>query len=313
MKPLSTKQAYIREEFWKNNVFVIMDTETNGLDPSIYQPCEVAMLKMVNGVVQEPYSWYIKPNLPIPPHVQAVHHISNEEVANAPMMEELEKTFQDFCIGSVIVAHNAPFDFGMMPCLQDKKFNWVDNLSLARHQWPLGTTGPKGHPLTAHKNKILQHWLNLKVDTMGQAAHRAQADILVTAEIFREGVNSYLLNLDRVPSAKEFAQYLDTPCQVDVMNFGPYKDQLIKDVPSPHIRHVLHQHKTGKMTLGKDLLWTLETEYEARTSNPYLEFARKIGAGDATLLESAQKERSALKKTLTEKKSTKDQFNTAPI
>lgn len=310
MSELSPKQAYIRNEFWKRNVFVVMDTETNGLDPELYEPCEVAMLKIIDGIVQEPFSWYLKPKLPIPPHVQAVHHISNEDVADAKTMAEMAETFQDFCHGTLIVAHNAPFDYGMMPCLQDKKFNWVDNLSLARHQWPLGTTGPTGHPLTAHRNKILQHWLNITVDTRGQAAHRAQADILVTAEIFREGVNQYLLTQDNVPSAKEFSDYLNTPCKVEVMNFGPYKDMPVEELPTQHIRTLLAQHKNNRMTLGNDLYFTLESIYKARSENPHLAAARKYGYSDATMVATAQQERLALQAKITPTASP-ESFNTA--
>lgn len=310
---LTPRQAYIQREFWRRNVFVIMDTETNGLDPEMYEPCEVAMLKIVEGVVQEPFSWYVKPKLPIPPHVQAVHHISNSDVADAKSMAELAPTFQEFCVGTVVVAHNAPFDYGMMPCLQDEKFLWVDNLSLARHQWPLGTTGPTGHPLTAHKNKILQHWLDIRVDTRGQAAHRAQADILVTAEIFKEAVNQYLLTLDTTPTAKQFAEYLDTPCKVDVMNFGPYKDLPIEELPTSHIRSILSQHKNNRMTLGNDLLWTLSEAYKERTQNTHLAAARQLGLADATQVSSAQQERLALQAKFIAKQANNPQtFNTAP-
>jgi hypothetical protein len=154
----------------------------------------------------------------------------------------------------------------MMQCLQGKEFNWVDNLRLARHVWPLGTINPEtGHPLPAHKNKILQHWLNLKVDTMGQAAHRAQADILVTAEVFKVGVNQYLSTLNHVPSAKEFAEYLASPCKVTTINFGKNKDKEISQVPTADLRKLLNDHKSGTFDLGVDLHWSVKEEYDKRS------------------------------------------------
>lgn len=271
-KPLKNLDFFIAD-FWKNNVFVIMDTETNGLDPEIHEPCEVAMLKIVNGEVLEPSSWYIKPNLPIPPHVQAVHHISNNDVKDAPSMKEMEETFKDYCRGTIVIAHNAPFDKSMMPCLQGEEFQWLDNLRLARHMWPLGTTNKEGHPLTAHKNKILQHWMNLDVDTRGQAAHRAQADILVTAEIFKIGMNTYLERLYKkqrnlvLPTYEKMSSDLEKPCKVEFMPFGPHKDKPIEEVPTQHLRSLVFRHNQGQSNLGVDLYAALSNEFNKRVSH----------------------------------------------
>lgn len=270
-KPLKNLDYFI-ESFWKEHTFVIMDTETNGLDPEIHEPCEVAMLKIEGGIVGDPSSWYVKPNLPIPPHVQAVHHISNDDVKDAPPMKDLEKVFQEYCKDSIVIAHNAPFDKSMMPCLQGQEFKWLDNLRLARHMWPLGTPNKEGHPLNAHKNKILQHWMNLDVDTKGQAAHRAQADILVTAEIFKIGMNTYLERLYKkqrnlvVPSYEKMASDLEKPCKVELMPFGPHKDKPIEEVPTQHLRSLVFRHNKGESNLGIDLFAALNKEYNKRVA-----------------------------------------------
>jgi DNA polymerase III epsilon subunit-like protein len=272
------KTKAIKDAFWKSHVFVILDTETNGMSPEDGdEPCEVAMLKIIDGVVQPPHSWFVKTKKPIPPHVQAIHHISNEDIANAKPMEELAEEFKAFCRGTIIVAHNAPFDRGMMACLQGEEFKWVDNLRLAKHMWPVGTPSPStGHPLPAHKNKILQHWLNLRVDTMGQAAHRAQADILVTAELFKEGVADYLATQKRVPTFKEFDTFLNSPCGVNTLNFGPWKDRPLQEVPTPYLRRLLKQDKSdlSSFTLGVDLEAAIKQEYTTRTSSqPMMDLA----------------------------------------
>ena len=298
-KKLDPRELYIRETFWANHVFVIMDTETNGLDPKIHGPCEVAMLKIINGVVQPPQSWFVKTQLPIPPHVQAVHHITNEEIANAPVMEDLAPTFQAFCKDTVVVAHNAPFDKGMMPCLQGKEFRWVDNLRLARHVWPLGTANVEGHPLTAHKNKVLQHWLNLNVDTMGQAAHRAQADILVTAEIFREGVNRYLLTQTTVPTFKEFSDFLESPYRVETFMGKP-----IVEMETATLRDHLRRHAIGERVLDKDQHFSLQAMYTVKSKELTPEDQQKYQEAYA-----ANQRQLLLKQTQLQQPTS---FNTAP-
>lgn len=258
---LNVVESEIRKRFWEENTFVILDTETNGLYPEKNNgPCEVAMLKIINGVVQSPKSWFIKPELSIPPHVQAVHHISNEDVANAEPIESLASTFQEFCRGSIIVAHNAPFDKGMMSCLQGDEFKWMDNLRLARHTWQSGTPNDSGHPLTAHKNKVLQHWLELDVDTMGQAAHRAQADILVTAEIFIIGINKFLLTQDNVPTIQKLSTFLDSPYYLETFMGTPLVD--IK--PNRLLDH-LRRNANGEFVLDKDQQFSLEAMHAVKS------------------------------------------------
>jgi exodeoxyribonuclease X len=300
---LTAHQQYVRNTFWEKNVFVIMDTETNGLDPSVHGPCEVAMLKIEKGEVMPPKSWYVKPALPIPPHVQAVHHISNNDVADAPSMEELAPVFQEFCKDAIIIAHNAPFDKGMMPCLQDRKFRWADNLRLARHVWPLGSVNPEtGHQLNAHKNKILQHWLNLDVDTMGQAAHRAQADILVTAQVFIRGVNEYLLTIDYVPNYDYFLKYLESPCPQEFMPYGPHKDQPITEVPVSHLRHLLADHRSGKREMNIDLYTAVKAAYDDKAHNKFMAQAKAGGTNEikdqSEILEAMEREREAMRKQM---------------
>lgn len=245
-------------EFWKNKTFIIADTETNGLDHVTCGPCEVAMLKIVDGKVQEPNSWLIKTNLKIPPFVQAIHHISNDEIEEAPTLEQLEPIIIDFCKDATIVAHKADFDYSMLPFLQDH--DWLCNLRLCHHIWNVGDTNADGHTLNSHKNKVLQHWLDLEVDTRGQAAHRAQADILVTAEIFIIATNKYLQQLNRTPTLEEFQQFVESNYNVDKFN-----GMRIIEMPVEDLRSLLYRHKTGTMKLEKDRLFAIEASYAVKT------------------------------------------------
>lgn len=278
------KKTYseIVTQFWKENRFVVLDTETNGLTPGVNEPCEVAMLKCENGDVTDIQSWYLQTKLPIPPHVQAVHHISNETIAGHPSNEEKTQEWQDYCKNTIIIAHNASFDKSMMPALQDDSFVWADNLSLARHIWPLGSINPEtGKTLTAHKCKIIQSWLDLEVDTRGEEAHRATADILVTMEIFRIAVNKWLESKDYCPTGKELVDFCESPCLIEKMPFKPHKGVKIKDLPSEYIRKMLKQDEDAQdsgnpdaFRLGKDLAYSLQVEYTMRTTRDRDEMMR---------------------------------------
>ena len=90
--------------------FIAFDLETTGTVPGVDQIVEIGAVRIINGQVESVFSTLVNPQRPIPPGATAVNGITNEMVANKPLIESLLPSFAEFCGSDFLVAHNAPFD-----------------------------------------------------------------------------------------------------------------------------------------------------------------------------------------------------------
>lgn len=87
----------------------VIDTETCGLQGGIV---EIASVDIIDGHITNPMSHLVRPDRPISPQAMAIHHITEEMVADKPWIEEIVPLY----MGSPwYVAHNASFDRRVLP------------------------------------------------------------------------------------------------------------------------------------------------------------------------------------------------------
>lgn len=133
-------------------------------------------MKVKNGEVIDQFSCFVNPQKHIPQRVTEVTNITDDMVKDAETIEKVFPKILDFIQGSVLVAHNAPFDIGFLK--QNAKnlgyefdYTYLDTLSLAKDLFP----DYKKYKL----GKIAEN-LGIKVEV----AHRALDDVDTTVKVF---------------------------------------------------------------------------------------------------------------------------------
>ncbi len=94
--------------------FTVVDLETTGGRVGPGAIIEIGAWKMAGRRLVESFQTLVRPHRAIPPFVIGLTSISNEMVRQAPRIEEVLPAFRDFLGDSVMVAHNAAFDFSFL-------------------------------------------------------------------------------------------------------------------------------------------------------------------------------------------------------
>ncbi len=117
--------------------FCVVDLETTG-GAETDMITEVGAVKVCGGQVVGEFQTLVNPRAHIPPLIAVLTGITNQMVAQAPPLRQVLPAFLAFAQGTVIVAHNAPFDVGFLrracESLEYPYPRWpvLDTASLAR-------------------------------------------------------------------------------------------------------------------------------------------------------------------------------------
>ena len=158
--------------------YVIVDVETTGWSPEQARITEIGAVRMRAGQVLGEFSTLVDPAMPVPPDIEALTGISNQMVAAAPRPDEVMPAWLQFAQGSVLTAHNAPFDLGFLTAacgacgLPWPDFAVLDTVAVARQVLVPGEVPDcKLGTLAAY------------FETPAAPSHRALADARATAAV----------------------------------------------------------------------------------------------------------------------------------
>lgn len=122
--------------------FVVLDLETTGGSARNDAITEIGAVKVRGGLEEGSFATLINPGRSIPPQITMLTGISDLTVAQAPLLDTVLPSLLEFLRGSVLVAHNAPFDVGFLrAACAAHNLPWpnppvVDTVRLARRVLP---------------------------------------------------------------------------------------------------------------------------------------------------------------------------------
>jgi len=160
--------------------YVIFDIETTGLSSQYDWIIEFAAIKIRNGMRVDSMQMFVKPPVPLSSFTTQMTDIKQSDVDDAKTEQEHLLTWLEFIKGTVLVAHNANFDYGFMnaictrygyPLLNNAV---IDTLNLAK----ILMDERKSYRLGALAKQF-------KIDYHDNVAHRADYDTDVLNQIFQ--------------------------------------------------------------------------------------------------------------------------------
>ncbi|WP_072875129.1 putative quorum-sensing-regulated virulence factor [Alicyclobacillus tolerans] len=229
--------------------FVVLDTETTGLDPTLHRIVDISLVEVSRNGIRPLYQTLVNPQQTIPPEASEVHHITDRQVKDKPTWEEVWPTVLTHIQDAVLVAHNAKFDRSFLP---ETHRPWICSYRLARHLWP---------EAQKHTNQYLRYWLGLELDA--DMAHSAAGDTFVTAHVFWQELLTYRKRMAQSDQVEELIAYAASRIPITTMPFGKHKGKPLEDVPIDYIQWALKNRED----MEDDLYAALQECWVSYTTN----------------------------------------------
>jgi DNA polymerase-3 subunit epsilon len=167
----------------QESIFAVLDTETTGLNVNeghrivSIGATKIKNLKITNEILDE----LVNPERQISEPSIKIHHITQEQVQNKPVLKELDEKIYNFLENTVLVGHNLKFDIKFIIksapyttiAHRVKNIVTIDTIYLAAGMYP---------HLKSYELSFLCE--NLKIQTKDQTRHSAIGDSVITARLF---------------------------------------------------------------------------------------------------------------------------------
>lgn len=158
--------------------YTVFDIETTGLSVHEDAIIEISAVKIQGHQRVDSFDTFVNPERKLSAFTKRLTGIQDSDVADAPSIEEALPKFKAFFEGTVLVAHNAPFDMAHInhalkqQGIHDGPYPVIDTLQIARQFY--------ARKLKRFNLKAVSKYFNVELSRH----HRAEYDTQATANIF---------------------------------------------------------------------------------------------------------------------------------
>ncbi|MDR2361446.1 MAG: 3'-5' exonuclease [Prevotellaceae bacterium] len=216
------------------NPIIFFDVETTGLDIAKDRIVEISLLKIYSNGREESKTCRLNPTIPIPQEVQAIHGISDSDVADCPAFANVAKSLAAYMEGCDIAGYNIiKFD---IPILVEEFIRAGVNIDFRNRKLiDVQVIFYKMEPRTL--TAAYKFYCNKKLDN----AHCAEVDTRAAYEVLQSQLDRYdVLHNDVADLAaystnnKKMLDYAGRFILNDndepIITFGKHKGQRVADV-----------------------------------------------------------------------------------
>lgn len=97
-----------------SRAYTIVDVETTGGSPKYNRVIDLGVLRVEHGEIIDTFETLLNPGIEIPEYIIKMTGISNGDVHDAPVFDDIKDRLLELCDGSIFVAHNVGFDYGFI-------------------------------------------------------------------------------------------------------------------------------------------------------------------------------------------------------
>ena len=215
------------------NPIVFFDLETTGVNITHDKIVEISYIKVYPNGDEEEKTIRVNPGRHIPEEATAVHHITDEDVKDAPMFGQIAKELSKVFEGCDIAGFNSNrFD---VPLLSEEFLNAGVTIDLSKRKFVDVQT-------IFHKmeQRTLVAAMKFYCGKELEGAHSADADTRATYEVLKAQLDRYPDLQNDVAWLSEFSSHTNNvdfagriiynEQGVEVFNFGKYKGIPVQEV-----------------------------------------------------------------------------------
>jgi DNA polymerase-3 subunit epsilon len=169
--------------FSAGEIFTAFDTETTGLNNRRDSIVELGAVKFNRQGELERHCSLVNPGIPMPAGAGKVNNITDEMLAGQPSIQEALPAFLRFAAGTIVLAHNAPFDCGFVNSSLSRLYDdgYVDSPFLPNR---VADTLIMARRILPGRGRYNLQDITAELGIRAESAHRALDDARLCMELF---------------------------------------------------------------------------------------------------------------------------------